>query len=165
MTHGTSVIIIITIIVMIVIVNIMFRSFFDSSFAQVTATLVLHLFVFHLQIEMVSLMSGAALTDQFFGKLEQIGADDTDHHERAELYKELLAEYGDVVPEGAKEDIEEVIRQASNPSLEQITAVAEGMLPAKCKVEAVSPAAFKAMSLQQQIAVKLVQLRSVAPGS
>ena len=99
---------------MIVIVNIMFRSFFDSSFAQVTATLVLHPFVFHLQIEMVSLMSGAALTEafhhpadfdslprvtQFFRKVEQMGVVTTDRNERAELCKELLAEYGDVMPD------------------------------------------------------------------
>ena len=54
-----------------------------------------------------------------------------------------------------------MIRQASNPSLEQITAVAEGTLPANCKVGDLPPADCNAMPLEQQLAVKLVQMRSV----
>ena len=98
---------------------------------------------------------------QFYDKVHQDLRVTTDRGERVRLCKELFEEYGDVMPTYDSRALRAVIRQASYPSLEQITAVAEGTLPANCKVGDLPPADFNAMPLEQQLAVKLVQMRSV----
>ena len=99
-------------------------------------------------------------TEQFYAKVVQMQRV-THRGDRAKLCQKIFEEYGSVMDTEEKTRIEEVISQASNPSLEQVTAMAEGTLPANVKAEGLRPADFNAMSLEQQFAVKLVQMRSV----
>ena len=86
---------------------------------------------------------------QFYDKVHQDLRVTTDRGERAMLCKELLEEYGGVMPTYDSRALRAVIRQASYPSLEQITAVAESTLLANCKVGDSPPADFNAMPLEQ----------------